>query len=198
MVRARSRSAVPHLTEFAGPRRCSRAPRHTGTDRALDDERPARAAALDGRSARHGPVASGRCRGLPSGFLWPKTEASLAPTWTARPVLPSASTATEIWPRWHCCGFPTVPPELHPRFPLVPNEDWPRRACGLESTVVSPAARGAATSAPDRRPIGACRLDEDAVGLHAGVRLENAVSWATCLPGAWSSSASASIRATRS
>lgn len=72
-------------------------------------------------------------------------------------------------------------PDPGPPFPLVPEDDWPRRACGLGGTVVRPRARGRGfqRALVDARLAWAVRAG--ARWACAGVRLENAVSWRNLL-----------------
>lgn len=120
--------------------------------------------------------------GLPGGFLWPKTESQLGAYLDG-----TASTAFGIDGDRDLAAMALLrlpgddPPDLHPRFPVIPDEDWPRRACALESTVVSPAVRGRGY----QRALIDARLAHAASTRMrwacAGVRLENAVSWANLL-----------------
>lgn len=120
--------------------------------------------------------------GLPGGFLWPKTEDQLGAYLDG-----TAGAAFGIDGGRDLAAMALLrvpgddPPSPHPRFPLVPDEDWPRRACGLESTVVSPEARGRGY----QRALIDARLAHAASTRMrwacAGVRLENAVSWANLL-----------------
>jgi hypothetical protein len=66
-------------------------------------------------------------------------------------------------------------------FPLVPAEDWPHRACFLESAMVRPDARGRGY----QRALFEIRREQASrVAMRwicAGVRLENEVSWRNLL-----------------
>lgn len=120
--------------------------------------------------------------GLPPGFVWPKTEAQL------RAYLDGASAAFGVAGSdgaLSACALLHLPaagrPNPGPAFPRVPGADWPLRACGLEGTVVRPAARGRGLQRAlvDARLAGATRAGMR--WAYAGVRLDNAVSWANLL-----------------
>jgi GNAT superfamily N-acetyltransferase len=120
--------------------------------------------------------------GLSPGFVWPRTEAQLCAyldgTGAAFGVAGSNGTLD-------ACALLRLPDAGQnnpgPVFPLVPKADWPLRACGLEGTVVRPAVRGRGL----QRALVDARLAWAASTRMrwacAGVRLENAVSWANLL-----------------
>lgn len=120
--------------------------------------------------------------GLPPGFLWGTTEAQL------RACLDGAGAAFGVpGPdgALDAAALLRLPDpggsDPGPPFPLVPEADRPRRACGLGGTVVRPRARGRGLQRAlvDARLAWAART-----GMRwacAGARLENAVSWRNLL-----------------
>lgn len=120
--------------------------------------------------------------GLPAGFIWPKTEAQLRAYLDGAGAafgVSSSNGALSACALLRLSGSGRANPG--PAFPLVPEADWPLRACGFEGTVVRPAARGRGL----QRALVAARVARAArMGMRwacAGVRLENAVSWANLL-----------------
>lgn len=120
--------------------------------------------------------------GLPNGFLWPKTESQLGTYLDGTAGAAFGIDDDQGLAALALLRLPgDAPPDLHPRFPVIPDEDWPRRACALESTVVSPAARGRGYQ---RALVDARMAHATSLRMRwacAGVRLENAVSWANLL-----------------
>jgi GNAT superfamily N-acetyltransferase len=120
--------------------------------------------------------------GLPPGFVWPRTEAQL------RAYLDGAGAAFGVSGSdgaLDACALLRFPgagrANPTPAFPLVPGADWPLRACGLEGTVVRPAVRGRGLQRALVDARLACAAQAGMRWTCAGVRLENAVSWANLL-----------------
>ena len=120
---------------------------------------------------------------LPEGYIRPKTESDLrayldGPLGAAYGVVQADDLLAMSLLR--------IPNERNPNcasvpFPLVPRDDWPLRACFVESTMVLPGARGRGF----QRALLSARLLHAASAqmrwICAGVHLGNTVSWTNLL-----------------
>jgi GNAT superfamily N-acetyltransferase len=120
--------------------------------------------------------------GLPAGFVWAKDEDRLRGYLDGRlgaayGIVEGAALVAMALLRLPDPAHPNPGPRLR----LVPEEDWPLRACFLENAMVRPAARGRG----HQRALIEARLAHAAsTGTRwacTGVRLRNAASWANLL-----------------
>lgn len=122
--------------------------------------------------------------GLPAGFLYPRTEGELrAYLDGTRGAAYGIGEAGALV----AASLLRVPdegrPNGGPRFRLVPEEDWPLRACFLQNAMVLPEARGRGYQ---RALLGARLAHAASAGMGwacAGIDLRNQVSWANLLAG---------------
>lgn len=121
---------------------------------------------------------------LPAGFLLAKDETALGSyvdgtRGVAFGIVDAGVLRAAALLRVPSAAYPN--PESDPRFPIVPDEDWPTHAAFLENAMVEPEARGRGYQ---RALLDARIAQASAAGMRwicSGTDLRNQVSWTNLL-----------------